>query len=554
MVDFSVLLLTHDRPALLRQTLRSLSLQTYRKFTVYLVDNGSSPAVDPKSVPGDLKVVHLRHEANRHGCDVLNEALERAHGTHVVFLADDDVWNPGALERVAEVFDSSPEVELLGVGFTEFDHQRCAPLADAATTKAFDGALHRLDAHAAGIAYGSGWGIGERVSYPLPRLAHSSASFYSRHLVERTLVRQRQLFVKPFGDAGLVGMCFHTPFCHYLDLPLAVIGKAEVRERNGSLANQRSRWEREVRFLERSPVRGCSFVNMRVEAHLKVFAAHDILAERDCTLRPDFFLRHIEQIASDDPWTPATHRDLQEAIPLAVESVMRWEDRREAAARAEISSQLWEHVERLRRRAQPLPPLVAAAGEPRFADAVEYAAWQERTLVAPRLCPPRKPAGLAAALTAIQDGLERGELERVSALVSAHEASFGKHPDFETAKAEWLYRSGRAADAVQLLERVLAEHPVHAGAVNDLVVIHWESGRREAALRHLATSLKQRPLHRDAVRNSVAMLPALGKVEDAKVICASYLDDHPGEVEVRGWLDRLDGTQGRSREGARDAM
>jgi len=141
--------------------------------------------------------------------------------------------------------------------------------------------------------------------------------------IHRTIAKQGDLFVKPFWDVGYVGCNFHVDRLHYLDQPLVVLGEPAVKAMHGSLLGQRMRWSLHVPFLEFSPLKACTFVNMGAESHLKVLYGNGIDRHWDCSFRSDFYLRHLEEIATDNPWTITTERDIEEAMPYAVAALHR---------------------------------------------------------------------------------------------------------------------------------------------------------------------------------------------------------------------------------------
>lgn len=341
MIEFSIILLTYNRHELLQHTLRSLSLQTYKKFKVLLIDNGSYPPVDPSILPSDLDICFVRYEKNEHGCDIQNDAIEKVDGTHFLWLADDDVLTPGTLEIVAGIFSENSKVKSIGVGFSRYDLVNNVPLHNKAYFETFTGRLERFDAFNTGIAYCRSWYIGPKVNIELPRMAHASASFFDMEMIRETIDSQGELFVKPFGDVGFVGTCFHQKYIHYLDLPLVVLGESRVKEMNGSLPGQRMKWLREIPFIEFSPLKACSFANMGVESHLKVLYRNGINKLVDCSLRSDFFMGHLQQVASDNPWKETTERDIEEAIPFAIAALQKEKYNNHSVAEIETSVRNW---------------------------------------------------------------------------------------------------------------------------------------------------------------------------------------------------------------------
>lgn len=150
-------------------------------------------------------------------------------------------------------------------------------------------------------------------------------------------------------------------------------------------------------------------------------------------------------------------------------------------------------------------------------------------------------ASAAELASAVADGLRAGAAGEVAALLEAHEARLGRDPDFRAAKAAWLRVAGREAEAVSLAEQVVVGHPTHPGAQGVLAAAAWERGRRKQALHHLAAALRHQPLAKESVAQAAAILPELGLADDARAVCAAYLEQHPGDRDANGWLEALDG-------------
>ena len=63
-IKFDIQVVTFNRPLLLAYTLESLERQTYKNFTVHLIDHGSSPAVDRAKLNYDLDIRFTRYKNN----------------------------------------------------------------------------------------------------------------------------------------------------------------------------------------------------------------------------------------------------------------------------------------------------------------------------------------------------------------------------------------------------------------------------------------------------------------------------------------------------------
>ena len=106
----SICLAHHERPRLLAQMIRSIRVQDYPHFEVIVADDGSrSPDAIAflEALERDFAAsrwIVLRQQ-NRGPGAARHRAAERARGSHLLFVDDDDVLAPDALETFARVAD-----------------------------------------------------------------------------------------------------------------------------------------------------------------------------------------------------------------------------------------------------------------------------------------------------------------------------------------------------------------------------------------------------------------------------------------------------------------
>jgi len=105
--DFSVVIPSRNRPALLRDAIRSVLDQTHAAVEVIVVNDGSDGenaaayAALRDEFAGRLRMVDLAHVAHGHGPSfAINRGADVAAGTYICLLDDDDTWSdPGHLAR-----------------------------------------------------------------------------------------------------------------------------------------------------------------------------------------------------------------------------------------------------------------------------------------------------------------------------------------------------------------------------------------------------------------------------------------------------------------------
>lgn len=95
----SVIIPTRDRSELLRRAVESVRSQSLQDWQVVVVDDGSA---QPPSLPMDSRITYVRNVVSRGPSGARNAGLAIAEGEYVVFLDDDDMLAPRALERLYE--------------------------------------------------------------------------------------------------------------------------------------------------------------------------------------------------------------------------------------------------------------------------------------------------------------------------------------------------------------------------------------------------------------------------------------------------------------------
>ncbi len=119
-MQIAVVVPTHNRPALLREAVASLHAQTWRQWSLVIVDDGSSPAAAYRLDGTDRPVTWLRNVEAQGPSLSRNLGIQAAAGDVVTFLDDDDLLDPTALQAIAEHFARYPQTECLFVSVDAF--------------------------------------------------------------------------------------------------------------------------------------------------------------------------------------------------------------------------------------------------------------------------------------------------------------------------------------------------------------------------------------------------------------------------------------------------
>jgi glycosyltransferase involved in cell wall biosynthesis len=124
----SVVVPTHDRPALLERAVRSVVEQTYDGEIEVVVVADGGPAVDPQvALPSGRQLRTLANDRTRGPSGARNTGLLAATHDLVAFLDDDDRWRPDKLDRQLATFAGHPDVPLCGTAVAVEDGRSSSP-------------------------------------------------------------------------------------------------------------------------------------------------------------------------------------------------------------------------------------------------------------------------------------------------------------------------------------------------------------------------------------------------------------------------------------------
>lgn len=114
---FTVVIATHKRPLLLQRALRSLVAQTFQDFFVIIVDDAAEflpPFPELKQLQG--RYAYLIAPSLQGPGESRDMAIKLAQSDYVLFLDDDDTYQPQHLHHVAQLIEGKADK----VYFTDF--------------------------------------------------------------------------------------------------------------------------------------------------------------------------------------------------------------------------------------------------------------------------------------------------------------------------------------------------------------------------------------------------------------------------------------------------
>lgn len=146
---FSIVVPTHNRPALLAEALDSLRRQHWTDFEVIVVDDASQPPVSSEAIaPIHGRPVRVLHHARAlGGAASKSDGTAQAQGQWVAFLDDDDLYDPQFLSGLQQRVTGRDDVDVCFVDvawFGEGDAPAASEDSHRGATRAVIGATqHR---------------------------------------------------------------------------------------------------------------------------------------------------------------------------------------------------------------------------------------------------------------------------------------------------------------------------------------------------------------------------------------------------------------------------
>lgn len=119
-MSINVYILTYNRANYLKETIKSVLAQTYKDFSLYVLDNCSSDNTEEVvSSFEDKRMHYIRHSRNIGGGGNINYAIEHCEADYLVVFHDDDLMEPWFLEKEIEAFRRCPDCVVVA-GNAEF--------------------------------------------------------------------------------------------------------------------------------------------------------------------------------------------------------------------------------------------------------------------------------------------------------------------------------------------------------------------------------------------------------------------------------------------------
>jgi glycosyltransferase involved in cell wall biosynthesis len=136
----SIVIPTHNRPALLEAALDSLVAQTMENWEAIVVDDASEPPATIEALSKKLghRLRVFRHEVSRGGAAAKNSGIDAASAPVVAFLDDDDLYAPTYLETALAALKTFPDIDVVFMSVSWFGKWSKSPWAEPAYLRSMD--------------------------------------------------------------------------------------------------------------------------------------------------------------------------------------------------------------------------------------------------------------------------------------------------------------------------------------------------------------------------------------------------------------------------------
>jgi len=111
-MKFSIIVPSYNQGAFIQRTLDSITTQKGVELEVLVFDGGSKDET-VSILKQQPPMVQWISRPDRGQTDAINQGLYQATGDIIAYLNSDDVYYPGALQRVLEHFEANPGTEIL---------------------------------------------------------------------------------------------------------------------------------------------------------------------------------------------------------------------------------------------------------------------------------------------------------------------------------------------------------------------------------------------------------------------------------------------------------
>jgi glycosyltransferase involved in cell wall biosynthesis len=117
----SIIIPTLNRLQFIKETIRSVSEQTYRNVEIIVSDNGSTSDVKEyirDVIDSDLRILYRKNTETVTMASHFNQCLHLAKGRYIIYISDDDLISDNFIRLMVDKFESNSSISV-GISKTQ---------------------------------------------------------------------------------------------------------------------------------------------------------------------------------------------------------------------------------------------------------------------------------------------------------------------------------------------------------------------------------------------------------------------------------------------------
>lgn len=149
----SIVLPVYNGERFLRESIDSILRQTYTNWELLILDDCSTdktPEISMEYAERDDRIRYYRNEENLRLPGNLNRGFSHSNGEYLTWTSDDNLFRPMALERMVDVLESNPVVDLVYASYQIIDEKGASKQVFRADTNGQD---HILGSNVVGACF-----------------------------------------------------------------------------------------------------------------------------------------------------------------------------------------------------------------------------------------------------------------------------------------------------------------------------------------------------------------------------------------------------------------
>ena len=136
---FSIVIPLYNKENSIQSTLKSILSQTYQKFEIVVVDDGSTDESAQKVLEISDERIRLIRKENGGVCSARNKGIIESKYDYIALLDADDTWDENYLNEQACMIKDFPNAKMWGVNYAEISNGELARYLPTGLSKNYRG-------------------------------------------------------------------------------------------------------------------------------------------------------------------------------------------------------------------------------------------------------------------------------------------------------------------------------------------------------------------------------------------------------------------------------